>query len=257
MSSLAHDNMLDNLDFREPARERIMVLIKLSDSSEVSKGNYHLPEEEKETAAVHSFFRCETEENSTAVLDVSTEEFTQNLCASRDLEARMHTQTVLSMNDFNVKGNSQPEEDLLFEKDPLNSFKVITANTFPDSITHFLVSESGSLNSTAAEADFGCILPISCSSTSTYEDQDQKTSITDKAISKLGASSRGSWNLMNLVALWSHLLFLHQKAWRRSHLIFGDIDDCCDTEPRYTESTSSDHKEKEDFPPASSGSLDF
>ncbi|MCD9644115.1 hypothetical protein HAX54_032099 [Datura stramonium] len=335
MSSLAHDNMLDNLDFREPARERdngshpsFQTLVKsvketgkhvlfsasenatrvstvlgvedysreetlrisgdsgelgvvnadhdatdgtfisevaspsskFVDSPEIERHDSftvsHLPEEEKETAAVHSFFRCETEENSTAVLDVSTEEFTQNLCASRDLEARMHTQTVLSMNDLMSKGNSQPEEDLLFEKDPLNSFKVITANTFPDSITHFLVSESGSLNSTAAEADFGCILPISCSSTSTYEDQDQKTSITDKAISKLGASSEALGDPNESSGTLVPLTVSSSESLEEDHLIFGDIDDCCDTEPRYTESTSSDHKEKEDFPPASSGSLD-
>ncbi|KAF3667540.1 putative BRI1 kinase inhibitor 1-like [Capsicum annuum] len=41
------------------------------------------------------------------------------------------------------------------------------------------------------------------------------------------------------------------------HLVFGDIDDCCDTVDRCTESSSSDYKEKEDYPPASLGSPDI
>ncbi|PHT45841.1 hypothetical protein CQW23_14999 [Capsicum baccatum] len=43
----------------------------------------------------------------------------------------------------------------------------------------------------------------------------------------------------------------------KEHLVFGDIDDCCDTVDRCTESSSSDYKEKEDYPPASSGSPDI
>ncbi|CAN4122703.1 unnamed protein product [Withania somnifera] len=336
ISSLAHDNMLDNLDLREPAREkddgshpsiqtleksvketskhmlfsasenatRVSVVqgvedysreesLRVSidsgepcvvsadhdatggtfvskvaspnsefvDSPEIEKPNSfsvsRLPKEENETAAVESFFYGETEENLTVVLDVSTEEFTQNLCASRDLEARMHTQTVLSVNELMSKGNSQPEEDFLFEKDPSNGFKVTTNNTFSNSISHFLVSESGSLNSSAAEADFECILPISCSTTSTYENQDQKTSITDKATSKLGASSEAlgdpnesSGSLVPLTVSSSEIL-------EEEHLVFGDIDDCCNTVARYTESTSSDYKDKGDYHPGSSGSPDI
>ncbi|CAN4092729.1 unnamed protein product [Withania somnifera] len=130
---------------------------KFVDPPEIEKQDsfsaIHLPKEENETAEAQSFFYCETEENSSAVLDVSTEEFTQNLCASRDLEARMHTQTMISMNGLMSKGNSQPKEDLLFEKDPSNGLKVITNNTYPNSITQFLASESGSLNSSAIEAE--------------------------------------------------------------------------------------------------------
>ncbi|XP_055833746.1 uncharacterized protein LOC129902505 isoform X2 [Solanum dulcamara] len=335
-SSLAHDNMLDNLDFRELAREkddgshpsfqtqeksvketgrhalfsksenatRVSVVqgvedysreeslrisgdsgelgvvntdhdatggtfifevanpcSKFVDSPEIEKHDSFtvscLPKEEHETAAVQSFFYYETEENSTAVLDVSTEEFTQNLCASHDLEARMHTQTVLSLNELMSKGNSQPEEDLLFEKDPSNGFKVITNNTYPNSISHFLVSESGSLNSSAAEANLGCILPISCSSTSTYEDQDRKTSITDKATSKLGASSGDLGDPNESSGSLVPLSVSSSESLEEEHLVFGDIDDCCDTVARYTESTSSDYKEKEDYPPAPSGSPDI
>ncbi|KAL3371958.1 hypothetical protein AABB24_008477 [Solanum stoloniferum] len=330
-SSLAHDNMLDNLDFREPACEkddgshpsfqtqeesvkvtgkhvffpesenaaRVSVVqdvedysreesLKISgdsgelgvvnadhdatggtfisevaspfskfvDSPDIKKHDSftvsRLPEEEHENAAVQSFFYCETEENSTTVLDVSTEEFTQNLCASRELEARMHTQTVLSMNDLMSKGNSQPEEDLLFEKDPSNGFKVITNNTYPNSISHFLVSDSGSLNSSAAK-DFGCILPISCSSTST----DKTTSIKDKATGKLGASSEALGDPNGSSGSLVPLPVSSLESLEEEHLIFGDIDDGYDTVGRYTESTSSDYKENEDYPPASSGSPDI
>ncbi|XP_049348876.1 phosphatidate phosphatase PAH2-like isoform X2 [Solanum verrucosum] len=330
-SSLAHDNMLDNLDFREPACEkddgshpsfqtqeesvkvtgkhvffpesenaaRVSVVqdvedysreesLKISgdsgelgvvnadhdatggtfisevaspfskfvDSPDIKKHDSftvsRLPEEEHENAAVQSFFYCETEENSTTVLDVSTEEFTQNLCASRELEARMRTQTVLSMNDLMSKGNSQPEEDLLFEKDPSNGFKVITNNTYPNSISHFLVSDSGSLNSSAAK-DFGCILPISCSSTST----DKTTSIKDKATGKLGASSEALGDPNGSSGSLVPLPVSSLESLEEEHLIFGDIDDGYDTVGRYTESTSSDYKENEDYPPASSGSPDI
>ncbi|KAL3340485.1 hypothetical protein AABB24_028893 [Solanum stoloniferum] len=330
-SSLAHDNMLDNLDFRGPACEkddgshpsfqtqeesvkvtgkhvffpksenaaRVSVLqdvedysreeslrisgdsgelgvvnadhdatggtfisevaspfSKFVDSPDIKKHDSFtvscLPEEEHENAAVQSFFYCETEENSTTVLDVSTEEFTQNLCASRDLEARMHTQTVLSMNDLMSKGNSQPEEDLLFEKDPSNGFKVITNNTYPNSISHFLVSDSGLLNSSAAK-DFGCILPISCSSTST----DKATSLKDKATGKLGASSEALGDPNGSSGSLVPLPVSSLESLEEEHLVFGDIDDGYDTVGRYTESTSSDYKENEDYPPASSGSPDI
>uniref|UniRef100_M1ADY8 Lipin family protein n=1 Tax=Solanum tuberosum TaxID=4113 RepID=M1ADY8_SOLTU len=330
-SSLAHDNMLDNLDFREPACEkddgshpsfqtqeesvkvtgkhvffpesenaaRVSIVqdvedysheeslrisgdsgelgvvnadhdatggtfisevaspfSKFVDSPDIKKHNSftvsRLPEEEHENAAVQSFFYCETEENSTTVLDVSTEEFTQNLCASRDLEARMHTQTVLSMNDLMSKGNSQPEEDLLVEKDPSNGFKVITNNTYPNSISHFLVSDSGSLNSSAAK-DFGCILPISCSSTST----DKATSIKDKATGKLGASSEALGDPNGSSGSLVPFPVSSLESLEEEHLVFGDIDDDYDTVGRYTESTSSDYKENEDYPPASSGSPDI
>ncbi|XP_059279300.1 phosphatidate phosphatase PAH2-like isoform X2 [Lycium ferocissimum] len=324
ISSPAHDDMLDNLDFREPSREkddgsrlseksvkrtgkhvlfspsenatRVSDVVqgvedsrreeslrisgdsgelgvvdadhdargctsisevaspnlKIVDSLEIEKHDSftvsRLPDEESGTAAVQSFFYCETEEKSTAVLDVSTEEFTQNLCASRDLEARMHAQTVLSLNDVMSEENSQPEEDLLFEKDPLNGFKVITNNTYPNSITNILVSESGSLNSSAAEADYGCILPIPCSSTSTYEDQYQKTSIKDKVTSKLGASSQALGNPNESSdSLIRRLTVSSSESLEEEQLLFGDIDDCCDSVARYTESTSSDYKEKEDY----------
>lgn len=336
MSSLAHDNMLDNLDFREPAHEkddgshpnfqiqeksvketgqhvlfsesenatRVSIVqgvedyirqeslrisddsgelgivnadhdamggafisevaspcSKFVDSPEIEKHDSftvsHLLEKDHETAAVQSIFYCETEENSTAVLDVTTEEFTQNLCASCDLEAHMHTQTVLSMDDLISNGNSQPEKDLLFEKDPSNGFKVITNNTFPNSISHFLVTKSGSLSNSCAEADFRRNLPISCSSVSSYEDQDQKTSITDKATSHLGASSGTLGDPNESSGSLAPLTISSSESLEEEHLVFGDIDDCCNTLARYTESTSSDYKEKEDYPPASSGSPDI
>ncbi|PHU18870.1 Phosphatidate phosphatase PAH1 [Capsicum chinense] len=336
MSSLAHDNMLENVDFREPAREKddgshpsfqtreksvekigkhvlfsasvnatgVSIVQDVEDNSreeslrisgdsgeecvvnadhnamggtfisgvgspsskfvdfpEIEKHDSftvsRLPEEENEISAVQSFSYCDTEENSTAVLDVSTEEFTQNLGASRDLEARMHTQTVLSMNDLMSNGNSQSEEDLLFEKDPSNGFNVITNNTYPNAITHLMVSGSGSLNSSAAEADFGCILTISGSSTSTYEDQDQRTSITDKSISKLGASAEALGAANESSGSLVPLTVSSPESLEEEHLVFGDIDDCCDTVARCTESSSLDYKEKEDYPPASSGSPDI
>ncbi|KAJ8538066.1 hypothetical protein K7X08_014606 [Anisodus acutangulus] len=225
---------------------------KIVDSLEIEKHDSftisRLPEEENGTAAVQSFFYCETEENSTAVLDVSTEQFSQNLCASRDLEARMHAKTVLNLNDLMSEENSQPEEELLLEKDLSNGFKVITNNPYPNSITNFLVSESSSLNSSTAEADFGFILPISRSSTSTYEDQDQKTSITDKVTSKLGASSEALGDPNESTdSLIRRLTVSSPESLEEEQLLFGDIDDCCDTVARYTESTSSDYKEKDDY----------
>nr|XP_025886636.1 phosphatidate phosphatase PAH2-like isoform X2 [Solanum lycopersicum] len=322
-SSLAHDSMLDNLDFRDPACEkddgshpsfqtqeesvkvtgnaaRVSIVqdiedygreeslrisgdsgelglvnadhdaaggtfisevaspcSKFVDSPEIKKHDSfivsRLPEEEHEIAAVQSFFYCETDENSTTMLDVSTEEFTQNLCASCDLEARMHTQTVLSMNDLMSKGNSQPEEDLLFEKDSSNGFKVMTNNTNPNSISNFLVSDSGSLNSSAAETDFGCFLPNSCSSTST----DKARSIKDKATDKLEASSEALGDPNGSSGRLVPLPVSSLEGLEEEHLVFGDIDDGYDTVGRYTESTSSDYKKKEDYPPASSSSLDI
>nr|XP_009763105.1 PREDICTED: phosphatidate phosphatase PAH2-like isoform X2 [Nicotiana sylvestris]XP_016447118.1 PREDICTED: phosphatidate phosphatase PAH2-like isoform X2 [Nicotiana tabacum] len=185
----------------------------------------HLSEEENETAAVQSFSYCETEENSTAVLNVSIEQVTQNLCASRDLEASMDPQTLLSVNDLM---NSQPEEDLLVEKDPSNvqgfekndnCFKDSTNKICANSTTHFLVCENGSLNSSAAEADFGWILPISSSEA-------------------LGDPHESSGSLVPLTVPSSESL-------EEEQLLFGDIDDCGDTVARYAESISSDNKEKD------------
>ncbi|XP_016488332.2 phosphatidate phosphatase PAH2 isoform X1 [Nicotiana tabacum] len=188
----------------------------------------HLSEEENETAAVQSFSYCETEENSTAVLDVSIEQVTQNLCASRDLEACMHPQTLLGVNDLMAVGNSQPEEDLLVEKDSSNvqgfeknenCFKDLTNKICANSTTHFLVCESGSLNSSAAEADFGWILPMSSSEA-------------------LGDPHESSGSLVPLTVPSSESL-------EEQQLLFGDIDGCGDTVARYAESISLDYKEKD------------
>ncbi|XP_019245087.1 PREDICTED: phosphatidate phosphatase PAH2-like isoform X2 [Nicotiana attenuata] len=212
----------------------------------------HLSEEENEAAAVQSFFYCETEENSTAVLDVSIEteenstavldvsieQVNQNLCASRDLEACMHPQTLLSVNDLMSVGNSQPEEDLLVEKDPSNvqgfeknenCFKELTNKICANSTTHCLVCESGSLNSSAAEADFGRILPLSSSEA-------------------LGDPHEYSGSLVPLTVPSSESL-------EEEQLLFGDIDDCGDTVARYAESISSDYKEKDYLVPRNESGL--